>query len=186
MKKKDRRVQYTKRVLKEALLELLKDRPINKITVTSLCEHADINRNTFYMHFGSPLELLSNIEEAFSNEIIRIIQHSKGTDRPYVFKEICDYIKENGELCRILFSEHGTGDYLQSMISRFFEISIIKWENKTEKTDVSTLSAVYSFISSGSSTVIKEWVVNGMHESSSEIATFVEKACKTVEESFLL
>ena len=45
-----RRTQYTRRALRDALIELLADKPLARITVRELCERADVNRSTFYAH----------------------------------------------------------------------------------------------------------------------------------------
>ena len=39
--KSDRRVRYTRMVLKQALLSLMLERPITRITVTEICERAE-------------------------------------------------------------------------------------------------------------------------------------------------
>ena len=44
----NRRTLYTKKVIKESLIELLKTREIHQVTVTDICKKADINRGTFY------------------------------------------------------------------------------------------------------------------------------------------
>ena len=55
-KKLDRRKKYTRKVLKESLIALLADdKPISAVTVKEICERADINRSTFYMHFSDPM-----------------------------------------------------------------------------------------------------------------------------------
>ena len=46
--KVDRRVRYTKRALTQALVQLVQERPVSKISVKELCERADVNRSTFY------------------------------------------------------------------------------------------------------------------------------------------
>ena len=38
----DRRTKYTKTVIRQALFDLLQEKPINKITVTDVCKLADI------------------------------------------------------------------------------------------------------------------------------------------------
>ena len=48
MRKSDARVRYTHRVLKESFLSLLREKPVNKITVKEVCELAELNRATFY------------------------------------------------------------------------------------------------------------------------------------------
>ena len=45
----DRRVKYTKMVLRESLIKLLQKKSISRITVKELCEMADINRATFFI-----------------------------------------------------------------------------------------------------------------------------------------
>ena len=53
-RKQDARVRYTKMVVKESLMELLRVKPVAKVTVTEICERAGINRATFYAHYSDP------------------------------------------------------------------------------------------------------------------------------------
>ena len=48
---KNLRIKYTKMFLKNAILELLKEKPLNKITIQELCDKAEVNRSTFYAHY---------------------------------------------------------------------------------------------------------------------------------------
>ena len=73
--KTDRRVLYTKMFLKESLLELMKEKPVDKITPTELCRKADINRNTFYAHYYSTRDVLEEIETEFSTQIIESLSN---------------------------------------------------------------------------------------------------------------
>jgi predicted transcriptional regulator len=50
----DRRVLYTKMFLREALFELMREKPIGKITPTELCRKANINRNIFTRIIRAP------------------------------------------------------------------------------------------------------------------------------------
>ena len=77
----DRRVLYTKMFLKESLLELMKEKPIDKITPTELCRHAGINRNTFYKHYYTTRDLLQEIEEEFSAQLVESIGDSADLPR---------------------------------------------------------------------------------------------------------
>ena len=45
----DRRVRKTKKILRECLTQLLKEKKIQDITVRELTEMADLNRGTFYL-----------------------------------------------------------------------------------------------------------------------------------------
>ena len=57
----DRRVQRTQKALREALLQLLKTCPLQKIAVTKLCEQSDLNRTTFYTYYSDPTDLFNSI-----------------------------------------------------------------------------------------------------------------------------
>lgn len=50
--------QMTKRALAAALKELLKKKPLDKITVTDITEACEVNRQTFYYHFQDIYDLL--------------------------------------------------------------------------------------------------------------------------------
>lgn len=54
MKSPDTRVQFTRNALKEAMLTLMKEKPVGRMTVKELCETAGINRGTFYLHYDVP------------------------------------------------------------------------------------------------------------------------------------
>ena len=58
----NRRVIMTKRLMKDALLELLEQMELSSISVTAVCETANVNRSTFYNYYSSPSDLLREIE----------------------------------------------------------------------------------------------------------------------------
>ena len=47
----DRRIRYTKKIIKETFLNLLEEKELNKITVSEICRISDINRETFYRYY---------------------------------------------------------------------------------------------------------------------------------------
>ena len=57
----DRRIKMTKRILKDALIDLMRTKHINEISIKKICETADVNRSTFYHHYQSPEELYDDI-----------------------------------------------------------------------------------------------------------------------------
>lgn len=80
MKKIDRRTLYTENVIKETILELLQTKPINKITVSSVCKIADINRGTFYLHYKDCLDVLEQLQEEYCNKVINSLEENKSLD----------------------------------------------------------------------------------------------------------
>ena len=57
----NRRVTMTKLLMKNALLELLEQKELSNISVTAICEIADIHRSTFYKYYSTPTDLLREI-----------------------------------------------------------------------------------------------------------------------------
>ena len=53
----DKRIQKTKRTLKQALALLLTKKSLENITVTELCENASTSRITFYTHYNDKYAL---------------------------------------------------------------------------------------------------------------------------------
>ena len=56
--KVDRRVQKTKKAIYTALFGLMKEKPLDLISVTELAERANINRKTFYSHYATIPDVL--------------------------------------------------------------------------------------------------------------------------------
>lgn len=49
--KTDARIRYTRQTIQQVFIDLLKQKPLGKITVKEICEKAQINRSTFYKHY---------------------------------------------------------------------------------------------------------------------------------------
>lgn len=64
-RKTDRRTIYTKNLIKDSLLDLLKKTPYEKITITAICKRSEITRATFYLHYNNIDEVLDEtLDEA--------------------------------------------------------------------------------------------------------------------------
>jgi AcrR family transcriptional regulator len=174
--KNDRRVKYTKMVLKQSLLDLMHRAPIGKISVKDICEKADVNRGTFYTHYADPYDLLDQIENDLFNEILRSIETTFGTDGTLkLLTEICSSIAENGELCAVLFGGYGDKDFLSRILNIAHDRSIAEWKKIVVDTDIEKLELLYAYFSQGSAAIIAAWVKRGMKESSMEIALLIDK-----------
>lgn len=57
-RRSDRRVERTRALLRDALMQLVTERPWESITVQDITDRANVNRATFYLHFRDKDELL--------------------------------------------------------------------------------------------------------------------------------
>lgn len=55
---KDRRIQKTQKLLREALFSLIHEKNYDSIVVKDILDRANVGRSTFYTHFGDKDELL--------------------------------------------------------------------------------------------------------------------------------
>ncbi|MBQ6400639.1 MAG: TetR/AcrR family transcriptional regulator [Clostridia bacterium] len=91
-RKTDRRTLYTRRVIKDALLELLSETTYEKINVTLLCRQAEITRATFYLHYADLNEVLDEV----IGEALEIAEHETSELAPEVRNRKLMEILENG------------------------------------------------------------------------------------------
>ena len=117
-KQEDRRTRYSKRVIREALYELMKERPLNKITVTQICETADVNRSTFYAYYTDIYDLHTSIikefyglQRVFMNRALAVLEGKDDITALTVaeFREISSIYLETVRENKDLTSSFSTG-----------------------------------------------------------------------------
>jgi AcrR family transcriptional regulator len=174
--KTDRRILYTKMFLRESLLELMREKPISKITPTELCRRAGINRNTFYTHYQSTEDLLSGIEEELYGKVRGSLERlGSGLGTRALLAEICVAIAENFDLSRILLSENGDTHFLERLITLAHDQTMLSWRVAGIRADAELLEILYTYSVNGSVAVIREWVRQGMPQPPQTIAEQLEQ-----------
>ena len=172
----DRRVRYTKMVLKQSLIELLDKKTIEKITVKEICETADLNRSTFYTHYKDPYDLLRQLEDELLGELdvhfkkLNFIDSE--TESFQLMKTIFEYIEQNADLCRALLGENGDIAFQKEIMMIIQKQRMKDWENRTEF-DSEMIQYAKLFGVSGGIGVIQKWLQSGMKKSATEMAAFI-------------
>ncbi|MEA4823629.1 MAG: TetR/AcrR family transcriptional regulator [Clostridiaceae bacterium] len=164
--KTDRRVRFTKLSLRTALLSMLRERPIEKITVSALCDRADVGRGTFYMHYRDCFDLLEQIEGELYEQI-RVLLSRQLVTSPAMRDTlvlIIDCIAKNVDLCAVIFTEHGDMRFLK----RVLDLAYGEFPAKTADARYELLFAV-----NGAVGVIREWVAGGLRETPARIADLI-------------
>lgn len=173
-KKVDRRVKYTKAMLRQSLLNLMRERPVSKISVKELCEKADINRGTFYAHYTDQYDLLRQIEDELTQEIMSSVQAEVEVgDITEMLTSIFRTIEGNHELCSVLFSEYGDKEFIRGMLNIVKAESIKGWHEALPDASESALELMYEFCANGSVAIIQYWLASGMRESPEKITEFI-------------
>lgn len=78
---KDRRVRKTEQAIQTAFAKLLTEKSVENITVKKLCEMADINKSTFYLHYKDIYDCADCFRDDIVEEFGKVVA-------PYSFPEI--------------------------------------------------------------------------------------------------
>lgn len=176
MENLDNRVRYTKMVLRQALLKILKDKYIDKVTIKEICEEAKVNRGTFYLHYATPNDLLREIEEQFIAENMSYFS-------PYMemgheitqLANIFNCILKNIELCRIIMGKHGNPRFLARLQEMIRSGVIEDWQREFPDYDSSNLNFVYEFLFAGSMRLILNWIEDDRGISAEDLASRLDR-----------
>ncbi len=175
--KMDRRKKYTRMMLKNSLIKLLKEKPISSLTVKEICELADINRSTFYSHYTDQFDLLSHIEDDVLNdmqETLGVYNFNKEEEALQMTVKMLEYIVENQEVCQTLLSENVNADF-QNKVMNFAQQFILSGLEDMEKHDQQVSEYMTVFVVSGTIHIIKKWLRNGMDQSPQQLATIINR-----------
>jgi len=74
--KPDRRVTRTKQSLQHALVSLLGVKAYDEISVTDICDHADVGRSAFYQHFSCKDDLFRTGFDRLSDDLVTALDEA--------------------------------------------------------------------------------------------------------------
>ena len=172
-KKDDRRIRYTKKVIRESFIQLLSRKPIAAITVKEICELADVNRSTFYAHYKDPYDLMDAIKQEVIEEINSwmdgLTSPMDGFSAHQVMKLVFDYVLANAALCKVLLGEHGD-EALPEEIMMLAQAQVMReWSGSADAaaglSDYLVTFGVHAGVS-----VVKKWLEKGLAETPAQMA----------------
>lgn len=103
----DLRIQKTKKNIGSALLNLLKEKDLQHITVRDICQEAQCSRNTFYAHYYSKYALFDTICANVVDELCQSFTYSG-----FEFQ----YVRENGFGTEIIYAAGKNRDVLTVLL----------------------------------------------------------------------
>ena len=176
-KKEDRRVRRTKKLLTQALTQLLQEKQINEITVKELTDLADMNRGTFYLYYKDIFDMLEKIEDGLFEaleEIVFLHEHDDVSQQTKpILLDLFRFIEDNQEMCRVLLSPHGDMNFLHRLNEVVREKCLQMWPNKEDKNDA-TFEYHYSFVVYGCVGVFRAWLNSECQEPAEKMAEMAD------------
>jgi AcrR family transcriptional regulator len=179
-RKLDPRVIRTRKLLLDALLELIPEIGFYNITIQAITERAGLNRATFYLHFTDKDELLSAaIKDVLaelenisipreSNQKVMDLDGSKD-----LFIHLFEHVAKHSDFYRIMLGERSVAsfaaqmqDYIEQMGLRWLAQANINNSRMTIPVEI-----FISFLGAAYLGVIKWWIQNDMPHSAEYMAT---------------
>ena len=162
--KNDIRSRYTRDTIMRVFIELIRQKPVEKITVKEVCEKAQINRSTFYKYFLDCYDVMEQLENAALDKFDEVLRKmSEGDKDPEkLVISMLLFLMENPDLT----SFAGRKEQLQDFLSRFVERAyqqLDKWMDKEDLDPAMKLQAM-AYIVQGSVGVIAQWLYTGMKD----------------------
>lgn len=103
--KENQRIMLTKKLLKNAFIEMLQNDSLYHISIRELCERSGINRSTFYKYYGSQFDLLAEMEQDLLNDIKSSLKEDE-MQNPKILSDLLRYIEKNLDLVRLLLNSN--------------------------------------------------------------------------------
>ena len=182
--KENQRIALTKKLLQEGLLRLLETKTLDKISVTELCKESGINRATFYNHYTSPFDLLTDVEKRLTTTLQQAIREPRNANDALRETEIvCNFFAEHADTILILHRCHADdsiADALYTLNENFQSFRATR--NFARALDKDSIYLVSVFFHTGTYHILLEWIRTGMKKSPREVA---ELMIRLASENFL-
>ena len=111
--------------LEQALLRLLKQKPLRRITVTELCEAAAVSRSTFYAHYSNVDDIYQELLRRFALDSTSLNTQLEGgseeDSRPH--RPLCSMIRDSEDYAGLVDEERFMQGFLDTCRAEYPEAS---------------------------------------------------------------
>ena len=129
----DRRVQKTRKLLQEALIELVAEKGYETVTIQEILDKANVGRSTFYAHFQDKDQLLHSIldrlDELFERHKEQLLDATKNfgnadnTDLPLSLSptlSLFQFVGQNHRFFKAMLGNQGYGIFAKPVYDHVF------------------------------------------------------------------
>lgn len=118
-RKPDRRIERTRLLLRDALMQLIVEKGYHEITIQDITDRANVSRTTFYLHFKDKEELLFTGMVDLYNDLVKgYASMSREELLQYGVTETCFdptdfvHVAQHADFYRVMVSEKGDAGFI--------------------------------------------------------------------------
>lgn len=179
IKKEDLRITKSKLAIKQAFIELVETKGYDKVSVCDIAKKANINRNTFYLHYEDKDDLVKQtlyeaarkMENALGANELASFDEVNETQLKWGIRNLLRLIEPEIELYRIFLMDKYLGASF-AFVNGIIKKSLIKMLRVNNPRS----NMVFEYAYSGMIGVIQQWIVYSTM-SSTEVARLLAKMC---------
>lgn len=151
----------------ESFLEILSEKPYDKITITEVCKNANLVRETFYRNFSSKKAVVKRILDYKFEELYELNSADPSHDMDRIFINYFSYWKEEKDFLYLLINNQ----LFQIMLSKTLELVYIKIDEIIgNRENEKTKKYIASLYSGAINNLLYSWVKNDFEENPDEMA----------------
>lgn len=170
----NQRIRLTKQLLRESLIDLLTEKSIHKISVREVCERAQINRTTFYKYYGSPYNLLNDIENVVLDQIETYlnVEENHTMDDARQLSQVLTFLEENLAVCRLLINNTVDSQFAERLL-KLPRIQRLLGDQLTGEYQNEEIEYMYQFVVNGGFSMIRTWMNKDKREAPQKITALL-------------
>lgn len=149
-------MRLTRQLLHNAFLELLAEKPVQKVSVVELCQRAGVNRGTFYLHYHDVYDLMERMEAEVLDDLDALLANTpvivSGTSREQgdgFIRALMAFFEKNREMCAVLLGENGDRRFVADIIERAREKSVREYLERYPGASLEKVETFYFFVAWG-------------------------------------
>jgi AcrR family transcriptional regulator len=181
----DRRTAKTNKLIKDSLLSIMEDKPFDKITIKEICEVADLNRGTFYLHFQDINQLLEEIHDDIFKKLDEALSMESSQERYVSLLTIFDFLHKNRAMVGVMLFKNSNTAFMKKLLNTIR----LTYENNLKDIygieNIEEYQYQFSFIIYGAIGIFMTWAENGMEEDTKVIASRLDKMLGDFQATFL-
>lgn len=174
-KKENQRTRLTKMLFKDGLIALLQKKTIYQISVTELCEAAELNRSTFYKYYNNVRDVLTELEQETLQRSKQCMQEIAIGEEAFqiapLYRLLC-HMQNNCEIYKLLLNNSVDDSFPSDMIQETIEFLRNTAKSLNIKED-DTSDYRFQYLISGCISVVQNWINSEMKESPMEISKLI-------------
>ncbi|MGK9253774.1 TetR/AcrR family transcriptional regulator [Paenibacillus humicus] len=177
--KPDRRQARTKQLLYEALMDLVREKGAENVTVTDIASRANINRGTFYLHYRDVPDMLQQLkDDVFSRirakvEKLDIKEAWAYADRDEAYPQgviVFDELAKHADFLRTMVGAQGDMSYALRFRELFTAHIYEKVKYVPEGKSIMPPDYFVAYVTSANFGFLMHWIESGMNLTSEEMA----------------